>query len=79
MEINDFVAITVVGAGLSLAIDWLKAKFGTEGWATKTVTLLLSILIAGLYVWLRQTSYWQTVLTVLGAASAIYAFFLKKS
>jgi hypothetical protein len=78
MEINDFLAIGVVGAGLSLAIDSLKAKFGTTGWATKTVTLLLAILIGGLYVWLRQTSYLQTVLTVLGSASVVYALFLKK-
>jgi hypothetical protein len=78
MEINDFLSITVVGAALSLAIESLKAKWGTKGWATKTVTILLSILIAGLYVWLRQTSYWQTIITVLGAASIVYAFFLKK-
>ena len=78
MEINDFLSITIVGAALSLAIESLKAKWGTKGWATKTVTILLSILIAGLYVWLRQTSYWQTILTVLGAASIVYAFFLKK-
>lgn len=78
MELNDFLSIGVVGAGLSLAIDWLKERFETKGWATKTVTLLFAILIGGLYVWLRQTSYLQTVLTVLGAASVIYAFFLKK-
>jgi hypothetical protein len=78
MEINDFLAIGVVGAGLSLAIDWLKNKFGTKGWATKTVVLLMSILIGGLYVWLRQTSYFQTVMVVLGASSLVYAFLLKK-
>ena len=78
MEINDFLSITIVGAALSLAIESLKAKWGAKGWATKTVTILLSILIAGLYVWLRQTSYWQTIITVLGAASIVYAFFLKK-
>ncbi len=78
MEINDLIAISIVGAALSLAIESLKAKFGTKGWATKTVTILLSILIAGLYVSLRDTSYWQTIIAVLGAASAVYAFFLKK-
>lgn len=78
MQIQDFIAISIVGAGLSLSIDWLKAKFGTTGWATKTVTLLLSLLIGGLYIWLRSTPYLETVLTVLGAASVIYAFFLKK-
>lgn len=78
MEINDFLAITVVGAGLSLAIDSLKNKYGTQGWATKTVVLLMSVMIGGLYVWLRQTSYFQTVLVVLGAASVVYSFLLKK-
>lgn len=30
MEINDFLSITVVGAALSLAIESLKAKWGTK-------------------------------------------------
>ena len=78
MEINDFVAIGVVGVGMSLAIEWLKSKYGTNGRALKAIVLLLSILIGGLYVWLRQTPYFETTLVVLGASSAFYAFLLKE-
>jgi len=78
MQINDFVAIGVVGVGLSLAVEWLKAKYGTNGRALKAIVLLLSILIGGLYVWLRQTPYFETTLVVLGASSAFYAFLLKE-
>lgn len=77
MQIQDFIAISVVGAGLSLAIQSLKVKFGATGWWTKTLTLVLAILVGGLYIWLRSTPYFETVMTVLGAASVVYAFFLK--
>jgi len=78
MEVNDFVAITIVGAGLSLAIEWLKGKYGTNGKALKTIVILMALLLGGVYVWLRQTSYFQTIIVVLGAASMFYAFLLKE-
>lgn len=78
MEINDFLSISIVGVGLSLGIDWLKNKYGTEGWATKAVTIVLSVIIGALYVAIRGTSYFETIISVLGASSMVYAFFLKK-
>ena len=78
MEINDFIAIGVVGAGLSLALSSLKAKFGTKGAGMKAIVLLMSCLVGGLYVWLRATPYFETTMTVLGSATVVYAYFLKK-
>jgi len=78
MQINDFLAISVVGAGLSFLVDWMKVKYGTEGTKTKSLVLALSILVGAFYIALRATPYLETVLTVLGASSVVYAFFLKK-
>lgn len=78
MEINDFLAIGIVGAVTSLAIDSIKARWGTESWVTKLVTIGMSIFIGVGYVWARQTSYFETILVILGSASLVYSFFLKK-
>ena len=78
MEIADFLSISVVGVGLSLLIGFLKAKFGTETTKTKALTLLLSVLVGGLYFFIRDTVWYKTILGVLASASTFYAFFLKK-
>lgn len=76
MDINDFLGISVVGALLSLTIEGLTNKLGTERWATKVITLVLAVFIGGVYVWLRSTPWFPTVITVLGVASIVYGFFL---
>ena len=78
MDINDFLAIAVVGALLSLVIEGITNKFGTERWATKVITLTLAIVVGGGYIWIRSTPWFQTVVTVLGTASIVYGFFLNK-
>mgnify|MGYP000114919738 CR=1 FL=1 len=78
MEITEFLAIGVVGGLLSLLIEWVTNKFGTNKTASKAVTLALALVVGGGYVWLRSTPYWETALIVLGAASTVYAFFIKK-
>lgn len=79
MDISNFVSLGVVGVVFSLALQWVKGKFGVDSLGTKIYTVVLALIIGGVYVWIQSTPYFQTVLTVLGAASAFYAFFLKKS
>ena len=77
MDINEFLGIAVVGALLSLFIEvvTLKVKNPT---VSKFITLLLAILVAGAYVWVRSTPYFPTIIVVLGTASIVYGFFLNK-
>lgn len=77
MEITDFTAIAVVGAMLSVMIQFIKAKYGTTSSATKALTLGLSIAFGGLYVFIHNTPYFETVVLVLSSASAVYALLLK--
>ena len=78
MEIQDFSQLLVVGTAVSLLINYIKNKFGTETMATKALTLALAVVVGGAYVYLRDTSLWQTILQVLVVSSAFYALFLKK-
>lgn len=80
LPIGDFLGIAIVGAVLSLAIQWIKTKFPAQGsLKMKGITLVLSIVIGLFYFALRQTSWWEPIIGVLGAASTVYAFFLSKS
>ena len=77
MDINEFLGIAVVGAILSLVIEVVTMKISNP-LVTKFVTLVLAVVVAGAYVWVRGTMYFQTVIVVLGTASIVYGFFLNK-
>jgi hypothetical protein len=78
MNITEFIAIAVVGAILSVIVQIIKEAFGTESNKTKLITIALSLVVGGLYVWVRSTPYFETTLLVLTCASAVYALVLKK-
>lgn len=77
MEINDFVGIAIVGAALSVVIQGIKNRFGTESNETKFLTIVLALIVGAVYVAVRSTSYFETVILVLSSASAVYAFLMR--
>lgn len=77
MDINEFLGIAVVGALLSLVIEVVTLKISNP-LVTKFITLVLAVAVAGAYVWVQSTPYFQTVVVVLGTASIVYGFFLNK-
>lgn len=77
MEINDFLGIGIIGVALSVFIEGIKIKYGPTSLTTKVITLLLALGVGTLYVLLSSADWWTTVLGILGAASAVYAFFFK--
>lgn len=77
MDIQEFLGIAVVGGILSLIIEVVTSKVSNPN-VTKAVTLGLAIVVAGMYVWVRSTPYFETVIVVLGTASIVYGFFLNK-
>lgn len=79
MEVQNFLSIAAVGVALSLIVEMIKAKFGMVSAITKLLTLILATIFAGAYVFLRQTPYFETVITVLGTASIVYGFLFKSS
>lgn len=77
MNIQEFLAIAVVGAIMSVVIELLM-KNVSNPLVSKLVTAVFAIIVAGLYVWVRSTPYFETVILVLGTASTVYGFFLNK-
>lgn len=76
MEIQEMFNLLIVSAGLSYLLELLTSNLD-EKWS-KITTIVMSIIVAGLFVWVRNTEFFPTVLTVLGFASAVYAFLIKK-
>lgn len=72
-NINDFLAIAIVGAALSLVIEFLTNKFNTNPLGGKTLAILLSVVVGGAYWYLSSTTIWESILGVLAAASTVYA------
>ena len=77
MEIATFLEIGIVGIGLSLIIQFIKAKFGTESLTTKGLTVGLAVAAGTVWVLFSGAAWFATVLGILAAASTFYAFFLK--
>jgi hypothetical protein len=75
--LQDFLGIAVVGAVMSIIIEMVKVKYGTEGTKTKLITVGLSIMFGTAYFFLSQLNFWPSVLGVFAAASTFYAVFLK--
>lgn len=79
MEIDAFLSIALVGAALSLLIEWVTNKWGTGSAASRAIAIGLSVVVGGLYWFLSGTAIWQSVLGVLAAASTVYAMFFSGS
>ena len=75
MEIQSFLEISIIGAVLSIAFNYFKTTSGTR---SKVWAIVLSVVVGGIYVLLRNTVWWTTILGVLASASTIYALFLKE-
>ncbi len=75
MEINNFLEIAIVGAALSLLIEWITNKWGSSSAQAKGIAIVASIVVGGLYWFLSGTAVWQSILGVLAAASTVYALF----
>lgn len=76
--VDEFLGISIVGAALSLGIEWLQGKYGATSKEARGLAIGGS-LVLGTLVWaIAQTPYYQSVLGVLAAASTVYALFFSK-
>jgi len=79
MDIQAFLAIGIIGVIMSLVIEFIKKKFSSKPLVTKGITVALAVVLGTVYYFLSTTVYFASVLGILGVASTVYAFFLKKS
>lgn len=71
----DFLAIPIVGLGLSLIIEFLKGAFPEA--SARLITVIVCLIGGSAYWYLADTSYFTSLLGVLGAASTMYGFLVK--
>ena len=68
----------IVGAGVSLLVEWLKARFGTSEWKTLGILLVLCLVVAFGYTYLVAVGYWETFASILVLAGAFYTFVIAR-
>lgn len=71
--VEAFLSIGIVGAALSMAIQYIQNRWGAEGMTTKLIVLGGSVVLGAAVWFLQGTEIWQSILGVLAAASTVYA------
>jgi len=75
MELASFV---IIGAAVSLLVQYLKNRFGTENAITLTIVIALSIIAGTAYYLIKGTSLYAPILNILAFAGAVYTYIFKR-
>ena len=79
MDISNFLSIGIVGVILMFLVEVIKAKFPNKPMSSKALIILLSLVVGAGYCVLRETPYFQTVLSMLAAATTVWALLINKN
>lgn len=79
LGIVDFFALGLIATGISIVLQYLKNRFGSDSAATKIVLILISVVFAVGYWLVRDTAIWVNIVEILTIASTVYAIFIKDS
>ena len=74
----ELIEIGIIGIVASLLMEAIKKSFGTDSLTSKTTIVCISIVFGTLYVLLRSTVWWETILATLAIATTFYNFILKR-
>lgn len=74
----EILSLTVVGAIVSVIVQFLKNKYGTNTQETLAAVIVISIIAGTGYFLVKETSLWQPILQILAFAGAIYTYILKR-
>lgn len=67
-----------LGAIVSLIVQFLKKRLGTDTVGTMFAVLMISFMGAAGYVLLADTDIWPTLMQIIITAGAFYAFIIKR-
>lgn len=68
----------IIGAVVSILVQWLKNKFGTDSFWTIGIVAVLSLAAAGIYTFLVAVGYWQEVVAIFITAGAFYTYIIQR-
>ena len=74
----DILSFTVIGAVVSVIVQFLKNKYGTNTQETLTTVIVISIVAGVGYYFIKQTEFLPVVIQILAFAGAIYTYILKR-
>lgn len=74
----DVASFIVIGAIVSLIVQFLKTRYGTQSNMTLAMVVVISIVVGASYTLLKDTPVWQTIISILGFAGAVYTYILKR-
>jgi len=74
----DIVSFVVIGAAVSILVQYLKNKFRTESNITLVIVLGVSIVCGTAYYFVKDTNLWEPIIAILGFAGAVYTYILKR-
>jgi len=75
ITLSQILSIGIVGALMSTLFEIINSEFQGNPRRTKLIVIALSVAVGSGYVFIKDTPYFTTVITVLGAASTMYSFF----
>jgi predicted membrane protein len=73
---QDVVSLALVGAAVSVLVQFIKNSVGTSRAFTVTVVIVLSLIAGTVYTFFRNTAIWEAGLQVLLYANAVYGFII---
>ncbi len=83
MENNELIQAlsqsALVGTILTVAIQFIKNKYGFNSNKTKAIIIFLSLCGASAFYIFKDTQYWMTFVGILGTASTVYNFVIKST
>ena len=77
--IKELLSLSIVGAILSLIIQFVKTKISAEPNDVKAFTIVLSLLIGSFYYLLSDTEFFVAVVGILTTSSTVWALLIKGS
>jgi len=84
ITIQDFLALGIIATALSVLFQWFKTYQEKKGQKlssneSKAWIILLSLLIASAYFFVRETSWFVNFVEILTIASTVFSLLFKKS
>lgn len=77
MDLVQLMELSVLGTALSLLVQWIKTKYGTDSTGSKMLVLGLAVVCGTGYYFLEGTQALVAIVAILGISQTFYAFFLK--
>lgn len=74
----DLTSFVIIGAIVSLIVEIIKTYAGTDYTKTLISVVVISIVAGTAYSFMKDTSYWQSIVSILGFAGAVYTFLIKR-